>query len=509
MKGTIVLQNVNKDSHNPEYKFEEEYETNKEMSYLITINTDLSNSFENLSSENQREHIINSYNNLEIYARGSLRLIMEKYKNNEHNLIKDAEEVILEFDMKEAIEYLKNNKELYSKKIIINGSIYDELDNEMFNVLNNIPNIYIKIEQNKELITLDEFIKTRNIIESIVKEIESFNFSTLEKIMYAYDITRDRVYKKEESKNENISRDLTSVLLQDKIVCLGYAVIFNTILNKLGIKTNIIALYNRDESKGHAINAAYVKDDKYDIDGVYYFDTTADRKVQENSNKHMLKYRYFGRTIRRSKKLEKGFIDEKTESITKFLTSSSHEIVTQEIIDGILDRLFILEHCSGVEALTEINDIINTINYMSTLTEKNIELKKDILILSTRRDRFREYINNEGKELIGQVVSYFTKPISTETFIEALYNVRKQQYYINPEKYPFSKEDFLAATVKSGRLFDEVAKNPQNKVAGMEEIKSQQEQYYNNYVDNNSLEKDISTIKLVRTLKSISNKKQR
>ena len=46
------------------------------------------------------------------------------------------------------------------------------------------------------------------------------------------------------------------------------------------------------------------------------------------------------------------------------------------------------------------------------------------------------------RKKIYELTRYFNNPISADVLLEVLYNVRKQQYYYNPEKYPFDLNDF-------------------------------------------------------------------
>ena len=532
MNGIILLNNKFKSYYNSKYEIEAlmPYFSNMEIynilycleegnisiggidKYLITIYTDLTETFEELTSEDKKEHIIKDYIKNTKYKQHlkELRLIMEKYKGHEKDILKDANIVVMNFDIKKSLEYLKQNKELYNKKIVINASIYEEFNKkEVSEIIKNIPNLYIKIEQNSELITFEEFIKTKEIIDNIVKEIETFNFSPLEQIMYAYDIAKDHIYKKEnEGENENVSRNLTSVLLGDKIVCVGYAEVFNTILNKLGIKSNIVALDNIEKKPGHAINTVYIKDEKYNINGVYYFDPTGDRKKDENSDLHMLQYKYFARTISQRDLLEKKLVDRNTKVITPYIKMSSPEEASLKIVRDISDLLFYYEVFGKSHVLEKLVDIIKSINHLSSLSGSPEKIKT-YLTIPSERGKLLDTLQTQIKPKVENTLKYFMKPINVNTLIKALYNVRKQQYYNNPEKYPFSKEDFLTAILKSDWLFDETIKDIKEKRIKNEEIKDKQEKYYLDYLGDTTLEKDISRVKLVRTLKTISEKKQR
>ena len=483
----------------------------EEDKYLVTIYTDLKDTFENLTSKDKKEHIISEYQKNRFYKLypNELQSIMNRYKGHEEDLLTESEVIVLDFDINKSVHYLEANKELHNKKIVINASIYDDFDKkEVSEIIKNIPNLYIKIEQNSELITFEEFTKTKEIIDNTVKEIESFNFSPLEQIMYAYDIAKDHIYKKEsEEENENASRNLTSVLLGDKIVCVGYAEIFNTILNKLGIKSNVIALNNKEKEAGHAINVVYVKDEKYNIDGVYYFDATADRKLKDNSNLHMLKYKYFAKTLKEISILEKGFIDQKTNSLKPFIYHPTVEEATTDIKNCISELILYYEIMKNENFLKKLMNLIRSINYISELTGNPQEKIKTMVTFKEGRELLLDTLNSEVKSKINNNLEYIMKPINTNIMIETLYNVRKQQYYNNPKKYPFSKEDFLEVLHNSNWFFDETINDFRNQKLENDDVPAKQEQLFYEYLENSTLERDIGRVRLVRTLKSISNKK--
>lgn len=164
------------------------------------------------------------------------------------------------------------------KKIVFNDFL--ELDPTLVNEIssafgNETSNIYFNLIGNSELITFDEYKATIDKISTMINEIEKYNFSPMEKIMYVYDIVRNKIYiEVDENEDKMLSRNLSSSLLGDKIVCVGYAKIFRTLLQKLGITCKELYLHHPDRKGGHARNVIYVKDEKYDIDGVYYFDPT-------------------------------------------------------------------------------------------------------------------------------------------------------------------------------------------------------------------------------------------
>ena len=106
-------------------------------------------------------------------------------------------------------------------------------------------------------------------IDDIVAKINKYNLSPIEQIMYAYDLVRDRVYQLEDDGEDySVSRDISSVLFGDKIVCVGFAEIFSKVLDALNIRNVLFTIVGR--KSGHMRNAVYVNDSKYDIHGVFF-----------------------------------------------------------------------------------------------------------------------------------------------------------------------------------------------------------------------------------------------
>lgn len=135
------------------------------------------------------------------------------------------------------------------------------------------------VEGNSELITIDEFKKTIDYISEVVRKIKRHNLSPLEEIIYAYDISKNRIYLEEEhDERKSKSRDITKVLFGDKIVCTGFASVFTTLVRNLGYQsTNYIVEYG-----AHELSVVRVKDEKYNLDLITYFDPTGDSLGKKN-----------------------------------------------------------------------------------------------------------------------------------------------------------------------------------------------------------------------------------
>ena len=237
--------------------------------YEIDISSSLDRSFEEIISDSYDfEQNIDYCISL---CEDNERLeVLEKIKNDRLNYLRNVSDIEFFYEPKIVAKFVRDNPILLTKRIIF--SDYDLLNSNLIEKIEssfgeNTSNIYFKIEGNYSLITFDEYKKTTDSINKKIAEIERFDFSPLEKIMYVYDMVRDKVYLEVDEDKLN-SRNLSSALLGDKIVCVGYSVIFQTLLNKLGIDCHKIRLDSLEHDGGHARVAIHVKDEKYDVDGV-------------------------------------------------------------------------------------------------------------------------------------------------------------------------------------------------------------------------------------------------
>ena len=132
-------------------------------------------------------------------------------------------------------------------------------------------------------------------------------FSPLEKLFAIHSIVENNYYSKNEDVLPDATRNLYSVLQRDRagIVCLGYAKWFKALAdmvdpNHKEFKVGIVAsffpkkrkedydyekilgnnlfrnIYSEEEQSFHATNIVFVKDDYYEISGIYHNDPTFD-----------------------------------------------------------------------------------------------------------------------------------------------------------------------------------------------------------------------------------------
>ena len=441
MKGKLIISS-----------FDEEYDmfyTNvlrgiDPFDYEIEIKTSLEGNFEDLISKPYDfEESINL--SLDIIAEDPKHIeLLKNIRDNRLQYIKNIDDIVFKYKPNEIAEFIKRNPILKTKRIIF--EVHRELNSKLINEVSeafgkNTSNIYFDIAENEGLTTFKEYKDTIDAINNMINDIEKFNFSPLEKIMYTYDIVRNKIYVEVDAdEDKSISRNLSSALLGDKIVCLGYAKIFKTLLEKLGIECNIVILKDfkkkkKRKKKGHARNAIYIKDEKYGVNGVYYFDPTWDNKKNNFDNEFLFSYKYFALTKKKMDKIDGGHI---IDSAFPYFTSNI-ALELEKQIDEV-----------GFEGLSD--ELIKSINQMSYLTKGETVINKRFQL--TFAPQIFKHDKEKVIKKVTELIKYFDSTISADTLLRVLYNVRKQQYYNNPEKYPFGLIEFCKTVFISGWNFD-------------------------------------------------------
>jgi len=241
-------------------------------------------------------------------------------------------------------KYVDKNKILQDMELHLNGKY--EINHENLDYVTTTfgkhKNTLLIIDGNKDDITLSEYEKTVKVIDDIVSKIKKYDLSPLEQVMYAYDLVRDRVYTFEDKdQSYTTSRDLTSVLFGDKIVCVGYANIFEKVLNGLEIKNMMVELHRKNSNHGHMRNVIYLQDKKYNIDGVFYCDPTWDSKKKPDDLTYLDSYRFFCKSKPDMDKYSTAYIDK---------TFSGYEDGSVWEFEGIVEE-------KGIKAVPKKNDI--------------------------------------------------------------------------------------------------------------------------------------------------------
>lgn len=401
------------------------------------------------------------------------------------NTLSNVSYVVLNFENLDDYDFIKNNPVLKDKKVVLSDLIklndFDKVKNLLDKYKDVSSNIYVKLMLNEGFISLNDAYKTLKILKDKAEEIMHLNMSPLENIMCVYDVVRNRVYKTEEEDESMLkSRDLSDVLLGDKIVCVGYANLFAALLTYMGIENRTVSLSDKfdEASPGHERNCIYVVDPKYDVDGVYYFDATWDSK-KNNADKNMFRrYNFFAKT--------RNYMDYVCPYKDNYLT------VYNGLYEGA--KLMLDDKSSST-----IHDYLTSMNYVLGITHKD---KLDVI--DCYNGNFdKDKILNDLKDSL----SKFNKPLYADTYIKLLNNVRKKEYYYF--NYPYSYDEIFKTMIVSdwkfrntSLLLEGIFKNDFNV-----KYKIKMQEYLKND-SNRELLKDTKEVELTKVLKKVLENKK-
>lgn len=416
------------------------------------------------------------------------RLDIIKKITKSKNEILDSCLYITTFADERTKEYFEQNPILKKLNIHFSGSfpIDIETGNKLKELFGDYEKVSLYIDGNNTPRTIDEYLQTINGINNIVSEIKKYDLSTLEQIMYAYDLVRDRVYTKEsDEESKAVSRDLSSVLFGDKIVCAGYIAIFNAVLKGLGINAINYILYKKENSKtGHVRSMVRVTDDKYNVDGVFLFDPTWDSKRNNNDKNYLTSYRFFCRT-----RDELNYFDQ---SYDRGTFASYNQGFYSKIKKGIKEE--------GINGISE--EDARTINKIALFIDGQ-QLVNNLAFSKAVPESFKaRFIKTVDLDKVASSLKRYQKIFYAQTLdplklLEIIYNVRKIEYYENPEKYPFDiesiKKAVIGATLVESKLL--------HILYGLPEKLTEEE--FDEWKEENDLEKNIEGVKLTRKLKTV------
>ena len=446
MEKTILNLNLNLISKNEGYKYNLHdaynlYGCNYEFTINANINEDIVSLLNNekeiiksLKDFVDKEHFVEIEEDIKIindYLDDKIDI-----KNNIEYISIDLDEEKDDYDYDYDYEsfniirnYIDNNMVFFKdKKIVIHGihKINEEqikISNEFFG---NYDNIYYIIEGNSMPISNDDYRKTVQELTKTLANVKEKQLSPLENLMYLYDIIRNRKYKEVENLEEaNKSRDITSVLTGEYIVCVGFTELFDYFAKKLGFRTYQYLLTGKKES--HVRNLIYVNDPKYDVDGIYFFDVTWDAKKKDN-NEFLYRYKHFM----------------KTKSEMETYDACRFEVNEKFNIDAeIINELKKYPYLDFLDMESIKKDLLVIVGNLSKLLKKDNQLD-NIWLLSKGQLPAENIIS-----LFEEYLEKSNKPFELDKFCELLYNVRKIQNQENPKMYPFSNDVIKEITINS------------------------------------------------------------
>lgn len=279
-----------------------------------------------------------------------------------------------------------------------------------------------------EIYTKEDFLKEEEKLDSLVEPIKKANLSPYEKFIAAYNVAKNFKEYKENEKSPSDSRKIRKILNNDYMVCVGYAKLLQTLLERLdissmniGVKAETSPAYSEKmELGGHARLLVYLKDDKYGIDGYYVSDPTWDNDIRNDHYTHTLRTFYETSNERRAFSLEKEDV---------YLGAASSSDFDERINHKMKSDLFLRPKVTLKDILEEYYNIISDIqkifynlcdsdyekiyesstegiNFMTSCLEKDEvteeEFKKCNEIFNKFMTEYKGYVIKKGNNIISE-----------------------------------------------------------------------------------------------------------
>ena len=306
------------------------------------------------------------------------------------------------------LEFLNQNKDF---KITLIAKEYKYLINNLKE--NELPNLNICFKNNYDPISFKKFYNMYKFLDEIISFVKHYNLSPLEQVMLVYDIVKSHEYVREnEGESLGTSRSLSEIISSGKIVCDGFANLFNFILDELGIENKKVYLSYTNKNARHARNMVYLTDEKYNINNLFITDVTFDCKNETKNKNYIDNYYFFLKPLSFFNKQEEIIDNPKVLNILR---------MTDEKIE---EHLKTLKHNNKIKILLQLNSLLN-------------EKENAPSIYFTKE----EIIDSKIKENIKAAKKLLNKRIPEEAFKNALYKVRKIEYINNIIKRKITEEE--------------------------------------------------------------------
>lgn len=362
-----------------------------------------------------------------------------------NNILEDSLSVVIEFSVDYKIKekfYLIYNLLLKNKKcrnyIVIDlSSQSDEFIKKNKDVLvefENISNCLFMYKYNTyPTANIEEIMEAISFVEKQAEIVKSYNFSTIEALMFIFDMVRDREYVKEND-NDSLdeSRNLSKIISSSKIVCVGYANLFSAIANKVGIYTENFNWWNQNSFiNGHASNICYVNDNLYNIHNIIELDATKGRKKNSDDVCFLKKYNSFGNSIVRSRKINmnNGLVyDGDNNLFYKILKQYENYINNFDSVGDIITNFNVLCLISQID---EYYSMIGYDDFSCLEVKKMLKNGEDKLVIKEKVD---DIFSNIQK-------SFNYSGIDIDKFIAMIYMVRRVQHSLDKDKFLLSIDE--------------------------------------------------------------------
>lgn len=152
----------------------------------------------------------------------------------------------------------------------------------------NVNNVKLIVLNDNTDYAYSTYLKEEEKLDKLIEDIKNSSMSPFEQYLAVYNIVKNYKPYKENEVNKDESRDLKYILDGEYMVCVGYAKLLITLLDKIGIKAihygTAVSVGKVDEKtkENHARVMVNLIDDKYGINGYYISDPTWDNNLNKD-----------------------------------------------------------------------------------------------------------------------------------------------------------------------------------------------------------------------------------
>lgn len=192
--------------------------------------------------------------------------------------------------IKKYVELKENNLLNYTIVFEYESWLFDSFlisDNiNYFKTIKDKKDIYFDLGGDK-LFDLEQIIKDDEFLDYSVQDIKKSDLSPFEKYLAVYDIVKNIKYYNNNSNGVEPGyiyygaepRNIYLILNNNYIVCAGYARLLETLLKRIGMDVTYLISSTEKKDETHSIVALKIKDEKYNLDGIYLSDPTMDNPM--------------------------------------------------------------------------------------------------------------------------------------------------------------------------------------------------------------------------------------
>ena len=208
------------------------------------------------------------------------------YDRGYYSRIHDIIDVIESSNNKIILEFKINKRSLFNESQIS---------------LRELKNTTLCLEVDREKYSLNEYLYEEQYLYNLVEEYTDSKYTPFEKFLFVYNFVKNYKPYKDNPEEPKLARNMKYILVGDYMVCSGYAKLLVTLLDKVGIDSFMISVgVDNSYENGfdisntpinidwHARVLINIKDNKYNLNGIYVSDPTWDNSENYDLYNHFL-----------------------------------------------------------------------------------------------------------------------------------------------------------------------------------------------------------------------------